>query len=108
MITRRDVRAANLRRFGNTSAGFELVIDELVLRGFPAVGRYAIGDALSLELTGLLARAGTQSFERQDTSLPLLNPGRITLPPDATPLSVGTQLARTVYGSLKHADGGKR
>jgi hypothetical protein len=86
----------------------EIYIEELVLEGFAAGDRHAIGDALTIELEKFLrgsdlgrlrlpppgeGNGGGLDFDRLDA-------GNIALKPNAGPAVVGGQVARAVYGSL--------
>ncbi len=96
---RRARRAANLLRLKEASPNVELTVDELVLHGFPASERYAIGDAFQQELVRLFAGAGPRAF-RQDANRPRLDAGRVALPAQPRAATVGTRVARAVYDSL--------
>lgn len=102
---RRERRAANIQKMKRTFQRIELGIDELILRGFPAADRYLIGDALTHELGRLFE--GDVSLSRE-THIPALDAGRIMLPSNARPASVGTQVAQAVHGSLNRNEGGAR
>jgi hypothetical protein len=77
----------------------EFVIDELVLHGFAAGDRYAIGEALALELERL-ASAGNPASLASLGSLPEIRAGSVSLQPGARPAAVGTQVARAVHAGL--------
>ena len=91
----------------------ELVIDELVLDGFPPSARYAIGDALSAELEVLLQQQGftfpMPVFAGEADAEPGLNrdrldAGSVTLNEDAPAGSVGRQVARAVDAILRNGE----
>lgn len=79
----------------------KVIIDELVLRGFSAADRDAIGAALSQELAQLV-RAGNFEALREIGSLPALKTGDISLAPGAKAGRIGTEVARAVHGSLNN------
>jgi hypothetical protein len=97
---RRDRRLANLRQLRHAAPVVEVTVDELVLHGFQPAERHAIGDAFQLELERAFAGADFRSGFRQDAELPGLDAGRISLPAQARPASVGAQAARAVFGGL--------
>jgi hypothetical protein len=77
----------------------EILIDELVLHGFSAADRYAIGESLSLELQRLVT-AGNPGELSALNSMPTLRAANISLVADAKAQTVGAQVARAVHGSL--------
>ena len=83
----------------------EIVIDELVLRGFSPADRDAIGDSLSREL-GRLVEAGDIQALAGLGSIPALRAPNVTLQASAKAATVGSQVARAVHGSLNHPDSG--
>jgi hypothetical protein len=105
---RRAQRAANLRRLIRASPRVQVEIDELVLHGFAASERYAIGDALSLELGRLFGEADLRRAFRRGMELPELNVGRVTLTAQAGPAAAGAQVGRAVYSGLSAGDKGKK
>lgn len=78
----------------------EFLIDELILHGFSAADRDAIGDSLSREL-GRLATAGDISALGGLADIPALRTANINLSVDARPETVGVQTAQAVFGSLR-------
>lgn len=97
---RQKQRAANVQQLTHPFSKVEVLIDEVVLHGFSPADRYFIGDALSLEIERRLTEAGQQPFLRQAANRPLINAGRIALPPNAKPAWVGAQVGQAVFGSL--------
>jgi hypothetical protein len=97
---RRDVRAASLRRLAQAAPGLELLVNELVLYGFPAEQRYAIGEAFQQELEHQFAGADLHGSFQEDAALPALDGGSIALPAQARPAAVGIQAARAVQGAI--------
>jgi hypothetical protein len=96
---RRERRAANIRKMKQKKPNVEIQIDELILRGFPAADRYAIGDALSQELSQLVSHAAPDAFARE-IDLPSYRAGEISLPPQARPDTIGANVAQTVHAGL--------
>ena len=81
------------------SARIEFIIDELVLHGFSPTERYAIGEALSLELQRLAVTSGPGGLTSlKDASS--LRASDLTLQPGAKPAALGAQIAGAVHGSL--------
>ena len=78
----------------------EFLIDELILHGFSAADRDAIGDSLSREL-GRLAAAGNLSALDGLADIPALRTTNISLSAGARPETVGVQTAQAVFGSLR-------
>jgi hypothetical protein len=84
----------------------ELHIEELVLHGFAAKDRYAIGAAVQRELQRLFAEQGVpqplQPLQPpgQGCELVGLDGGAFTLKPGAPAHTIGVQVARSVYGGL--------
>jgi hypothetical protein len=94
---RRDRRRENQRRLTQTPLNIELRIDELILHGFSAADRYAIGDAVSSELESLLRESGINAAASLD--IPWLrapNPVSTGMKPQAT----GVQVAKAVHGVI--------
>ena len=83
---------------GRTS--IELHIEELVLHGFAAADRRAIGAAVEAELTRLLASRGLPASLADGATIRAIDAGRVAVPGDARPANVGVQVAQSVYGGL--------
>ncbi len=80
-----------------------LRIDELVLHGFQGVDRYAIAGAIEHELSRLLGEARSQQTllsHESSNGDQRLDAGSFTVPSDATPGTVGLQVARAIFRSL--------
>ena len=83
---------------GPAGYGLDLRIDELALTAFaPAIG-YAIAAAVERELSRLLIEEGAPTLDAR--SVFRLDAGRLH---DATPDTVGTQVARAIHRSLSTA-----
>lgn len=77
----------------------EILIDDLVLHGFAPSDRDAIAAALSHELGRLIEASGSETLAGLgDTAS--LRAADVTLQPDARAHLVGSQVARSVHGSL--------
>jgi len=92
-----------------TTREIELTITELVLTGFSPAERFAIGDALSMELERLM-REGTHlelsrpaDSSAKDRAVERLNGGTIALELNTRPGLVGMRVARAVYQSLNNS-----
>jgi hypothetical protein len=96
---RRERRAANVRKMKQKPSIVEVQIGELILHGFAAADRYAIGDALSEELSQLVMNADTHSFDR-DFHVPVQRAGEISILPNAKPDSIGVKAAQAVHAGL--------
>ena len=83
----------------------EIAIDELVLHGFSASDRDAIGESLGREL-GRLVEAGDHSALAGLGDAPVLRSPNVSLQPGARPVTVGAQVARSVHASLSGPSGG--
>ncbi len=93
---RRDRRRENQRRL--TQPNIEVRIDELILHGFSAADRYAIGDAVSSELESSLSESSLNAAASLDISwLRAANPPIST---NLKPQMVGAQVARAVHGVI--------
>jgi hypothetical protein len=79
----------------------DVQIDELVLHGFPHGDRYRIGQALESELTRLIAKKGIPPAIRQEGERESLAGNAVDIPPGSRPDTVGTRVAREVYGRMR-------
>ncbi len=77
-----------------------LHIDELVLEGFGPMDRDALADALRHELARLLAEGGRPPSIDSAAAVPRLDAGAFTAAPDAGPTTLGTDVARAIYGGM--------
>jgi hypothetical protein len=75
----------------------DLRIEELVLRGFSALDREAIREAVETELRRLVE---TRGLDAREISIDAIDGGRFKVSPGARPQTTGAQIARSVYGSL--------
>jgi hypothetical protein len=91
----------------NNQSGIELYIEELVLHGFPRRDRLQISDSVGHELMRLLGEQGVPSgLERQSGQVNLQG-SEITVSPGLGAESVGTEIARSVYGSFTSTGTGR-
>jgi hypothetical protein len=104
---RRERRAANVERMKRANRNVEIQIDELVLHGFPIVDRYAIGDALSYELSRLAIDTQEYPFDK-DIDIPVQRAGGFSVPPNAKPALIGAKVAQTVHAGLNTMNNGGR
>jgi len=72
-----------------------LHIHELVLHGFSAQGRHAVGDAVQAELVRLL---NTKLPEFVKTSSGTIDGGTFNVTPNTKPNAIGKLIANAVYG----------
>jgi hypothetical protein len=98
---RRDRRTAYLRRMRPAPGGIEIAVDELILRGFPANERYAIGDGLSSELGRLFLDSLPQWPLTESADLEMIKAGRINLASNAKPAGVGTLAAGAIFSGIQ-------
>jgi len=77
----------------------EILIDELVLHGFSPADRYAIAEALTLELQQLVT-AGNPGELAALGNRPFVRAANISLGAGAKAHTVGAQVAKAVHGSL--------
>jgi hypothetical protein len=87
-----------------TSPSVHVHIDELVLHGFAPVDRYRIADAFQAELTRLFAEHGLSAALGQGAEASRLKAEEIHVTPLVPASAIGTQVARSVYGSLNPKD----
>ena len=77
----------------------EILIDELVLHGFSPADRYAIGEALSMELQRLVI-AGNPADLANLGNTQLLRTNNVTLKTGEKSQVIGAQVAKAIHGSL--------
>lgn len=78
----------------------ELHIEELILHGFaPGDGR-RIKAVVETELTRLFAEQGVPSSLRQAGDVTRLDCGSFEVAPDASAVTIGTQVAKSLYGGF--------
>jgi hypothetical protein len=86
----------------NTSASppaIELDIQELVLHGFSATDRFAIGDAVQRELERLITEQGVPGLAHS-VSADRLDGGVLSIAPGTRPHVIGAQVAARVHEGL--------
>src|SRR5215218_1319437 len=79
----------------------ELHIEEIVLHGFEAAGRYAVGEAVQRELARLFAEEGLPPAFTHDAEVTRVNAGTFAMNVDSDARWIGAQVAQSVYRSLK-------
>jgi hypothetical protein len=79
----------------------ELRIEELVLEGFAPADRHLIAEAVESELARLLAELGVPHALARIEGGAMLNAGDINVAPGSGGKTVGAQVARAVYGSIR-------
>ncbi len=75
-----------------------LHIEELVLDGFDPLDRPALAEAVRSELTRLVAEGGLPTS--LGAAAPSLDAGAFTAAPDAGAHTLGTDVARAIYGGM--------
>ena len=89
----------------NQQPHIELVIDKLLLHGFPPEQRQHIGDALEQELTRLFQERGIPPTFMSNNTLSSINGGTIQVAVQTRPSLIGSHVARALYSSLIAASG---
>lgn len=80
----------------------EIVIEELVLQGFPHSDRYRIAEALEQELTRLFTeRHDVPGMFKQAGLVEAIDGGQYRINPRAKPISIGQQIAQAVYKGIE-------
>lgn len=79
----------------------ELYIEELVLDNMPPGNRYRIATALERGLTQLFSQQGVPSSLTQEGEISNLDGGAFNIAPGAKAETIGAQVAKSVYGSIK-------
>jgi hypothetical protein len=77
-----------------------LHIEELVLDGFGPMDRAALAAAVRHELERLLAAGDAPPFLKASHVVPRLDAGAFTAAPNAGARTLGTNVARTIYGGM--------
>lgn len=92
------------------SGAIDLQVDELILHGLHVPDRYALGDALSRELTNLFETGSNNLVFGYTAQIPTVQADRVTIASEARPTVIGAQIARSVYRSLNFSNekGGSR
>ncbi len=83
-----------------TAPSIRVEIGELVLHGFAPSDRYSIAEAVQNELTRLFAEQGASDALQQGGTADRLRADAIHVTPSMPAGAIGTQVARSVYGSL--------
>ena len=81
-------------------------IEELVLHGFDAASRYAVGDAARAEIERRLAAGGIPEFWRCGAAIDRIAAGETKLP--ASPRQAGEAIGAAVHRGLVAPQGGGR
>ena len=81
-----------------TNTRIEIIIDELILHGFPPEQRHAIGESMAAELQRLVAD-NPADFTNL-ASAPVLRASNISLKSGAKSQMIGAQVAKTVHNRL--------
>lgn len=79
----------------------ELHIEELVLEGFSPGDRYRIGAAVEAELARLLEERGVPGSLKSGREIEGINGGSFEVAPGSRAETVGSQVAKAVYGGLR-------
>jgi hypothetical protein len=85
--------------------GIELHIEELVLHGFEAGDRHQIASEVERELARLLGEAGGIQGPRESLAIERMNGGSFNVKSGARPRAAGTQIAQSIYRSLRQYTG---
>jgi len=86
----------------------ELYIDKLVLHGFSPGDRYRIGNSMETELIRLLTEQGIPPSLLAAGNIRTLDSGSFHLNETGKTGTIGTQIAHSVYNSLKDAGQSRR
>jgi hypothetical protein len=78
----------------------DLHINELVLNGFAAADRHAIGDAVERELARLFAERGIPQSIRDEIEIADIRADAIALERGLDAETIGSKLAKALYGEL--------
>jgi hypothetical protein len=78
----------------------DLHIDRLILSGFASIDREQLVVAVEQELSRLLAEDGTPAGWSVSGFAAHLDGGSFALTPDMSAESIGTQVARAIYGGI--------
>lgn len=82
------------------SSSIDLEIDELVLNGFAAADRHAIGDAFQRELARLLAERGIPQAIAEARETAQLNIESFESATGSDAHAIGAELAKKIYGGF--------
>ncbi len=78
----------------------ELLIEELVLHGFPPGNHDRIGETVERELSRLFTERGVPPSLARSTEAPRLDAGAFRMNPDLGAEVAGEQIARSLYGGM--------
>jgi hypothetical protein len=92
---------------GLNQSAIDLHIDELILRGLPYAQRQRIAAAIEQELTRLLTERGVPSSLASGGFVPRIMLDGFSIPTDAKPAAIGSQIARDIYGNLAIEQSGR-
>ena len=84
----------------------ELHIEELVLHGFDGYNQYQIGEAIEREITRLLQERGLPASFNVERNVGRLNAANFTVQQNAKAMSVGNQIAQSIYNGLGNENAG--
>ena len=79
----------------------ELHIEELVLHGFAPKDRYAIGEAVQIELARMFSEQGVHSSLHRGFEVEKMDGGAFQVKQGSRADAIGAQVAQSVYGGLK-------
>jgi len=74
----------------------EIVIDDLILTGFPRADRHRIAEAIQARLTEQFTAAPSAALKSADH----IDAGEFHVGPAAKPAAIGAQAARTIHRSV--------
>lgn len=97
---RRRHRSMGQALTGNAPGSLDLRIDEVVLHGFEPNDRVRICQAMQRELARLFREQGVPPSLMQGRAIERVDGGTLALAPGAKSSSIGSQIARAVYGGL--------
>lgn len=85
----------------NASRAVEVHIEELVLNGFAPGDRHAIAEAVQHELAQLIAEGQLPVSHGNPVALTQVDAGTFQVKAGSKPASSGTQIARSVFRSMR-------
>ena len=80
----------------------EITIERLILEGFTASDRHAIGEAVIAEITRILGEWGIPADWQQSAEISRLDAGNISLT-SPNPAAIGGKIAQAIIASAQHA-----
>jgi len=81
-------------------SNLELHIENLILQDLPHLDQAQLSVVIQQELTRLFTERGIPASLQQPHSIVSLDGGAFTVSPDASLKTVGSQIARAVYGGF--------